>query len=462
MSNKPEIKELPLRSGRSDVHSEAIFLEDVEEGMFHSIGEKDGKKPQVPVPAYYFLQLVSKELGECEAVGSSPAVLYLGVDSLRKISHTYDYTRTDLLRKCAERVQVIISGVYGVAEGGEGLLFLVEDLTNTEKAEQTAQEIMEAFSDPFLFNGTEIYLTVSLGICPYSEDKQSANALIEGAEMASLLIKDRPGSNYYFFNPSISAEWKNSYSLEFSLRKALKENQFELHYQPQKDIKSGNIVGCEALLRWKHPDRGYIPPDLFIPVAEENGMIIELGEWVLREACRQNKEWHSQGNYRGLIGVNLSARQLQQPGLADKVKEILLETGLSAGYLELEITESTAISQNNKALDNLIMLRELGIQVSIDDFGTGYSSLKYLSIFPISKLKIDKLFLQQEIQHNQAIVKSIIRMSHSMEMKVIAEGVETEDQLVFLEKENCDEIQGYYFYKPLPLEEASDLFLQAQ
>ncbi|SDL79716.1 putative bifunctional diguanylate cyclase/phosphodiesterase [Sediminibacillus halophilus] len=423
--------------------------------------EKLSKHQKFP-SKHRFLHQVAKGLEECKTAKRSLTVLFIGLDSLRQIFHTYNVKdEKAFLRQCADRIQISYSEI-GVAEGGEGLLLLIDGLYNMEVTERAACDVIEAFSEPLVMNGTEIFLSVSLGICQDFDRTKSPNELIRGAEMASTLIREKPGSNFHFFSPDILTTWKNTFNMEFSLRKALKGNQFELHYQPQKDIKSGNIVGCEALLRWKHPDKGYIPPDRFIPLAEKNGMMIELGEWVLREACRQNKKWHSTGTYRGLIGVNLSARQLHQPELAEKIKNILEETGLSAEYLELEITESAAISQNNEVLNSLKQLRELGVHVSIDDFGTGYSSLKYLSIFPISKLKIDKLFMKQEVQNNQAIVKSIITMSHSMEMKVIAEGVETEEQLVFLEKENCDEVQGYYFYKPLPLQEASELFLQAQ
>ncbi len=397
-----------------------------------------------------------------KTVDRSLTVFYIGLDSLRQIFHTYNVkNETGFLRKCADRIHHFCSEIV-VTEGGEGLLLHVHGLPSMKAAEQLARKVIEGFSEPFLMNGTEIFLTVSLGICQDFDQGKSRTELIKGAEMAWTLIKEKPGSNFHFFSPDILTTWKDTFNLEFSLRKALKANQFELHYQPQKDIKTGGIVGCEALLRWKHPDEGYIPPDHFIPLAESSGMMIELGEWVLREACRRNKQWHSSGTYRGIIGVNLSAKQLQQPGMAEKVKGILAETGLSAAYLELEITESAAIFQNNEVLDNLMQLKDLGVHLSIDDFGTGYSSLRYLSIFPISKLKIDKMFMKQEVQHNQAIVKSIISMSHSMEMKVIAEGVETKEQLVFLEKENCDEVQGYYFYKPLPLKEASELLLQAQ
>jgi len=217
-------------------------------------------------------------------------------------------------------------------------------------------------------------------------------------------------------------------------------------------------VGMEALLRWNHPEKGYIPPMDFIPLAEKTGLIIEIGDWVLEEACRQNKAWQDLGYKPIIIGVNLSAKQFHQKNLLNKIEQTLVKTGLDPQYLELEITESMAMTNEKSILKTMHRLRELGVHVSIDDFGTGYSSLKYLSMFPVSKLKIDKTFMDKKQKQNKAIVRSIINMSHSLQMTVIAEGVETLNQQKFLEEENCDEIQGFYFSKPLPPDQLGKFF----
>ena len=227
-------------------------------------------------------------------------------------------------------------------------------------------------------------------------------------------------------------------------------------YQPQKNIKTGKLVGMEALLRWNHPEMGYILPTEFIPLAEKSGLIIEIGDWVIRKACEQNKKWQDEGFEPITVSVNLSAKQLHHKDFVDKIKRNLEETGSESKYLELEITESMAMSNEEYILRTLRELRKIGVNVSIDDFGTGYSSLKYLSLFPVTKLKIDKMFMDDTLNHNKQIVKSIINMSHSLKMRVIAEGVETEEQMKFLENEKCDEIQGYYFSKPLPPAELKD------
>lgn len=250
-------------------------------------------------------------------------------------------------------------------------------------------------------------------------------------------------------------------SMENELRNALKKKQFEIHYQPQKSVKSGRIVGLEALLRWEHPDKGSIPPMDFIPLAERTGLINEIGEWVIYEACRQNKRWQEDGYDPMVVSVNLSAVQLDQTNLIEKVKCILRNTDLDPEYLELEITESMSMSNEENILETINGFHQLGVSVSIDDFGTGYSSLKNLSLYPITKIKIDKMFIDGSREHNKTIVKSIIHLSHALNMKVIAEGVETKEQFAFLEREKCDEIQGYYFSKPLPPDELNQFFLRS-
>lgn len=269
-------------------------------------------------------------------------------------------------------------------------------------------------------------------------------------DSAMYVIKERHRNYYNLFYSSISENFKLMLTMEAELRRALKEGQFELHYQPQINLLTNEVVGLEALIRWNHPEKGFISPSEFIPLAEKTGLIIDIGDWVLSEACRQNKEWQDKGYKPITVSVNLSAKQFYQRNLVEKIHDILDETGLEPSYLELEITERMAMSNEEEILETLHALRRLGVLVSIDDFGTGYSSFKYLSVFPITKLKIDRMFLDEQKKENQAIVKSIIHMSHSLNMKVIAEGVETREQLDFLTSERCDEMQGYLFSRPLP------------
>lgn len=274
-------------------------------------------------------------------------------------------------------------------------------------------------------------------------------SLEEETTLAMHSIKDDYQHHDHLFVKTISSQFHRMFKMENDLREALKKNQFQLHYQPQKSFSSNNVVGVEALLRWNHPVKGNIPPMDFISLAEKTGLIIPIGDWVLEEACKQNKKWQEQGYHPIVISVNMSAKQFHQHNLVEKVKSTLYSTGLDPIYLELEITESMALPNEKYLLKTMQSLQELGVVVSIDDFGTGYSSLKYLSLFPVNKLKIDKMFMDTNQIQNQAIVKSIINMSHSLNMEVIAEGVETIDQVLFLQREKCDQMQGYYFSKPV-------------
>jgi EAL domain-containing protein (putative c-di-GMP-specific phosphodiesterase class I) len=262
--------------------------------------------------------------------------------------------------------------------------------------------------------------------------------------------KEKGHNEFQIFNTDMKSVSLNRLKLESELRKAIANDEFELYFQPQMDIETGRIVGVEALIRWNHPERGMISPMHFIPLAEESGLIVPLGEWVLRAACKQNKEWQEQGYDPFPIAVNLSMRQFFQHNLKGKINQVLLQTGLEPHYLELEITESMTMDVEY-AIQSLLELKELGVKISIDDFGTGYSSLYYLKRFPIDKLKIDRSFVRDIMidPNDAAIVTTIISMTHHLNLKVIAEGVETEEQLHFLHNNQCNEIQGYWFSPPV-------------
>ncbi|WP_188454573.1 sensor domain-containing protein [Virgibacillus oceani] len=400
----------------------------------------------------FFNKVLREAIDQAEKNNELLAVYFIDLDYFKEINDTLGYAFGDqLLRACGERFKAFLETDTFIARmGGDEFLILQRHTKDKNAAVELAEKLIAEFEKPIKIDDYEIFTSVSIGISIFPENGKNPNDLIKHADSAMYVIKERHRNNYNLFESSISENFKTMLTMETELRKALKEGQFELHYQPQKNLGSGKIVGLEALLRWNHPLKGYISPDEFIPLAEKTGLIIDIGDWVLREACRQNMAWQDKGYQRVIVSVNLSAKQFHQKELVEKVEEILNETGLRPHYLELEITESMAMSNEEYILETMVRLRKLGVLVSIDDFGTGYSSLKYLSIFPVTKLKIDKMFMDENQKQNQAIVKSIIHMSHSLNMKVIAEGVETIEQLTFLEKEKCDEMQGFYFSKPLP------------
>ncbi|TFJ94481.1 sensor domain-containing protein [Lentibacillus salicampi] len=407
----------------------------------------------------YFNKVLKEATAEAENNQEMLAVYFIDLNYFKEINDTLGYAFGDkLLNACGERFKTFLNSNTFIARmGGDEFLILQRCPSDQQAVAAFAESLMTAFEKPIKIDDYEIFTSISIGISIYPENGKTANDLIKHADSAMYVIKEKYGSNYNIFESAISEKFKAMLTMESELRKALKDGQFELHYQPQKNLNSDEIVGMEALLRWKHPLKGYIPPDDFIGLAEKTGLIIDIGDWVLQEACRQNKAWQDKGFQPVVVGVNLSAKQLYQRELVGKVKKILDETGLAPGYLELEITETMAMTNEENILETIQCLRQLGVMVSIDDFGTGYSSFKYLSVFPVTKLKIDKMFINENREQNQAIVKSIIHMSHSLNMKVIAEGVETVDQLRFLTDEACDEMQGFYFSKPLPPEKLTKL-----
>ncbi|MUV36299.1 Diguanylate cyclase [Lentibacillus sp. JNUCC-1] len=408
----------------------------------------------------FFIQTLKRMIEEAETDGEMLAIYFIDLDYFKEINDTLGYAFGDaLLQACGNRLKTFLqSGRFIARMGGDEFLLLQRNIRQESDATSLAEELIKEFEKPINIRGYEIFITLSIGISIYPKNGRNANDLIKHADSAMYVIKEKHRNNYNLFEASISENFKIMLTMENEMRKALKDGQFLLHYQPQKSLDSGKIVGVEALLRWQHPTKGLVPPGDFIPLAEKTGLIIEIGDWVIREACRQNKQWQDEGYSPIIVSVNLSAKQFHQRELVEKVKQALDETDLAPEYLELEITESMAMSNEEYILDTMKQLRELGVFVSIDDFGTGYSSLKYLSLFPITKLKIDQMFINGKQQQNKAIVKSIINMSHSMNMKVIAEGVETKDQLHFLKSEKCDEMQGFYFSKPLPPNDVQTIF----
>ncbi|WP_423409394.1 EAL domain-containing protein [Heyndrickxia sp. MSNUG] len=387
------------------------------------------------------------------------AVLFLDLDRFKIINDTKGHRVGDLLLKVvASRLKNAVQGQGLVSrQGGDEFIILLKGLNKAQVIE-VAERILGEFSEGIHVENQEFFVTPSIGISMAPVDGQDEETLIKHADTAMYLAKERGKNNFQFYTNQLHGLSSRKMELENGLRKALEQDQLVLHYQPQVNLETGKIIGVEALVRWQHPENGIISPGEFIPLAEETGLIVPLGKWVLQKASAQNKEWHDKGYSSIPISVNISVRQLQEDRFIDTVKQILDQTGLDPSYLDLEITESIMQNSENTAMI-LNQLKELGVTLAIDDFGTGYSSLSLLKHLPIDKIKIDKSFVDDIIYHaNQgAMVKTIIDMGHNLQFDVIAEGVEEQEQVAFLLRNGCMIGQGYHFSRPLPPEEMEDL-----
>ena len=393
------------------------------------------------------------------------AVMFLDLDQFKVVNDTVGHALGDrLLQSVAERLTGLVRDGDTVARvGGDEFTLLLAEVERVEEVAEVAERVLDALRQPWVLNGHEFRITTSIGIAMFPNDGEDADSLLSNADTAMYRAKDQGRDNYKLYTPAMNARIVERLALENSLRHGLERGEFLVYYQPQVDIASGKIVGMEALVRWQHPERGLVFPAEFIPVAEETGLIVPLGEWVLRTACAQNKAWQAAGFPPMRVAVNLSARQFQQRDLIEEVDEVLKETGLEARWLQLEITEGMAMQDVESNITVLRKLREMGVQIAIDDFGTGHSSLSYLSRLPIDVIKIDQSFVQDMTTdpNDAAIARSIIVMAHNLKLKVIAEGVETEEQLAFLKKRRCDEMQGYLFSKPAPAEAFEEMLRQS-
>ncbi|WP_428909729.1 EAL domain-containing protein [Niallia sp. Krafla_26] len=388
------------------------------------------------------------------------AVLYLDLDRFQTINESMGHVVGDrLLQDVSNRLKKCIGDQGNLARNG-GDEFLVSLLNmNHKEISKVAQDILDCFTKPFQIDHYEIYTTPSIGISFYPENGSDVETLMKKADIAMYQAK-RNGTNRYDFYPLKQIELTNEkFEIEMNLRKAVDRQEFKLLYQPKLDLMTGKMVGVEALIRWHHPEKGMISPADFIPIAEENGLIVPIGEWVLRTACVQNKAWQDRGLPPMVMAVNLSVRHLYQPNLVEMIEKVLLETNLAPEYLEIEITESM-LMDTEQGLKILRSLKDLGVQLSLDDFGTGYSSLNYLKDYPLDKLKIDQSFIKNctTDDHYATIVKTIIAMAHELKLQVVAEGVELKEHLVFLQRNACNEAQGYLFSKPIPPDELVERF----
>ena len=385
------------------------------------------------------------------------AVLFLDLDRFKAINDTLGHNVGDqLLKMAAERLRSCIRDCDTVARlGGDEFTIIVDDIVEVQDAAVVAQKILDTLSQPFNLFNHEVFISVSIGLTLYPNDDENADNLLRNADAAMYRAKEYGRNNYQFYVADMNVKARERLMLESQLRRALDRNEFSLYYQPRVDLYSGKVIGAEALLRWRHPEMGLVPPVQFIPILEETGMIIPVGEWVLQKASQQNRAWQDKGLPPIRMAVNLSVRQFIQKDLADSILTIIERTGLAPQYLELEITEDLLLEQNQTNIITLTKLRNCGIHISIDDFGTGYSSLSYLKRLPIDTLKIDQSFLRdiENDPDNKAITSAIIAMASSLHLNVLAEGVETEEQLAFLRAQGCNEIQGYSFSKPLTADE---------
>ena len=394
--------------------------------------------------------------GAAERSGKA-AVLLLDLDRFKIINETLGHKIGDhLLSAVARRLVHCVGDADMICRlGGDEFLILLGDIDQQEDAVAMARLVLEEIAKPYLMDGFELFVTASIGISSYPSDGDDADSLLKNAESAMYRAKEHGKNNYQEYNETINASLIWRLALENRLRRAVENEEFILYYQPQVDVATGCITGMEALVRWQNPEMGVVSPAQFIPLAEETGLIVPLGEWVLRTACTQSKKWQEEGLPPLRISVNLSARQFEKSDLLDTIRAILQETGLDASGLALELTESIVMRNPDKTIAVLNKLRQMGITISIDDFGTGYSSLSYLKRFPIDTLKIDKSFIDGITLDggDAAIATAIVRMAQSLNMKVIAEGVEKVEQLDFLRSIHCDGYQGYLFSRPLTSED---------
>jgi diguanylate cyclase (GGDEF)-like protein len=394
------------------------------------------------------------------------AVLFVDLDRFKNIIDTLGPAIGDrLLQGVAERLASCLDEGDTLARlGGDEFVILLPRLQRADKAVKLAQRILEVLKPVFVFNGHELHITTSIGISLYPYDGTDVDTLLKNADTALYRAKEQGRNNYQLYTPAMNARAFERLAMENSLRKALERQQFLLHYQPQVDTEHGRIVGTEALVRWQHPDLGIVYPAEFITLAEETGLIVPLGEWVLRAACAQTQAWHKAGYPNLTVAVNLSARQFQHQGLMDTIARVLKETELDPRTLELEITES--IAMQNADFTNVILrhLKDMGVRIAMDDFGTGYSSLSYLRKFPIDTLKIDQSFVRDLTSdpNDAAIANAIIVLAHSLKLKVVAEGVETPEQETFLKTHQCDKLQGYLYNRPLSATELEQVLFQGR
>lgn len=401
----------------------------------------------------HFLEVLDRSLHRCQENHDQGAILFMDLDRFQVINDTLSHGSGDLLlRQVSDRLRTQIGPADTLSRtGGDEFAILLEQLHSVEEPIQKVEALMAEFSKPFYIQDQEIYISASTGICVFPNDGDDSATLLRKVDMAMYRAKETGRNTYHFYSPEINTRAFEHLALEASLRRAIERDEFVLHYQPLISSEDSAVVAAEALIRWEHPELGMVPPGRFIPMAEENGLIVAMGEIVMQKACEAFRELHSQGLMLDYISVNVSARQFFQEGFLEMIDETLEKTGMNARNLELELTESAFIQDVDRTVELLDQLRKRGLHLAIDDFGTGFSSLSYLKRFPLDTLKIDQSFIRDIHQNkdDMAIVRAIIALARVMKLRIVAEGVETEEQASILKKEGCNILQGYYYSRPL-------------
>ncbi|MDQ0226604.1 EAL domain-containing protein [Metabacillus niabensis] len=412
----------------------------------------------------YFKKYLDKAIGNPIFEQEQLAVLFIDINRFKIINKTLGPHIGDLLLiEVAKRLKLLVSEKSLLARQSDDEFSIVIRHANQEIATELSEQIIYVFQHPFIIEGHKIFTTPSIGISLYPINGKDADTLIKNADTAMFVAKTKGANVVEYYSDEMIKKNKRKMLLESALRNALHNNELHLHYQPKVNLQTRKLVGVEALLRWNSNKYGMISPGEFIPIAEETGLIIPIGEWVLKTACTQNKQWQDEGYEPITMCINLSARQFQQYNILDKIANILQETNLEPKYLNIEVTETMAMIDLEQSIEKLNALKRLGVSISLDDFGTGYSSLNYLHKFPLDVLKIDQSFIRNINSDKQsaAIVKAIISVSKSLDLTVIAEGVEIIDQIDFLLSEQCDEVQGYYFSPPVPSKKLEEMLTPA-
>jgi diguanylate cyclase len=397
--------------------------------------------------------------------GHELAVLFLDVDRFKDVNDSLGYAVGDwLLESVANRLTACVSDTDTVSrQGGDEFVILLSEVRDRADVRGAAAKIIAAVTSPHRVGTHQLHVTASIGIAIYPNDGGDSETLIKNADIAMYYAKDHGRDNFQFFNEDMNARLVERHALEGSLRRALDRREFVLYYQPQIDLETGVMTGAEALLRWRHPERGLMPPGMFVPVAEDSGLIVPIGQWVLREACRQTREWQDAGLEPVPVAVNICAIEFRSNGFLDGVRRILGDTGLDPRLLELELTESVLMESVGASAGVLRELKAMGLRLAVDDFGTGYSSLSYLTQFPIDALKVDQSFVREISSEGEGspIITAVISMGRSLNHRVIAEGVETRAQLAFLQAQHCEEGQGFHFSRPLDADRFAALLAPA-
>lgn len=402
----------------------------------------------------FFNEILNKALSHAKRHNKVLAVLFIDLDRFKNINDALGHPIGDrVLKEMGTRFSALLrAGDILARLGGDEFIILLNDIGDAKFAGPVAEKILNACAQPVRIESHEFFITASIGICVYPDDGSSLEDLHKYADMAMYKAKRAGGGNYQFYTKEMNIAAHEHIKLEAALRKAIQNNEFILHYQPQLSLKDGVIKHVEALIRWEHPELGLISPATFIPLAEETGLIMPIGEWALKEACRANKSWQNAGYDPITVAVNISPKQFRHQDVAQIVADALRESNLNAKYLEIEITETAVMDNVEVAINRLKSIDAMGVRISVDDFGTGYTSISYLKQFPVSVLKIDQHFIKG-IPHNQndcAITSAVIALGHNLGLEVVAEGVETAEQLQYLADHNCDLIQGYFLSRPLP------------